>query len=873
MSKFRSRGWLDIDVRFKRAFRLVFATIASASSARTSVKFIIAMLAVLLPCSVVLYQTVLRATSNFITVNTLSDSSTPFDGFITVNTLNDSSKSGDGFCSLREAINNADAASDTTSGDCGSGGSVATFIDFNVSGKITLTSTLPPIDPITNTLPGSLTINGTGPTGQITLDGANSSSVLVVNSGATLNLSFMTIANGTSGSNVDESGGGIENFGTLTVTSSAFVGNSAVHEGGGIANFGDMLMVTNSTFANNSADFGGGIENFGGTVTVTNCTFSGNSALFEGVGFGGGGIDNEEGSVTVNDSTFVDNLASNGSGGGIANLGDTLTVNTSTFSGNSAADGGGIFASNTSTSDETTSVISSTFSSNSASNSGGAVENAGGPLTISDSILANSTSGLNCSGTISANSLNISDDKSCGFGSSNKAANGLLVGDSINPLLDPNGLQDNGGPTQTIALQSTSPAVDAIPNEGSEGCPGLDQRGDPRPDAEDVPGGACDIGAFEFGPTPTATATPTATPTLTPTATATQTPGPMIALDMRGIQGLDFGQVPVNSSTTLQFGVTNMGGGEATGPITTQPPFSIPDNPNLMVTDSQTVTVKFLPTSANPFVGFQVTVQCDDCGGQEPLFVALSGAGTVAATPTSTASATPTQTATRTATVTATPTLTPTTTASATPTQTVSPTVTATATSTSATSTATPTATSTMVASQTATGSATPAATSTSTATASPVLTATPTATATQTSAPIATPTPTPTIAPVDGMLKITPATLNLGTVLSGGSRTKAVTVRNAGKHTKKVQSPAIAIESASASASSPFMVSQNGCPAMLAAGAHCTINVTFTPGTAIASGTTMLFKGTLTIEDNVNDDLQPMIALTGTGKMPKIKK
>lgn len=55
------------------------------------------------------------------------------------------------------------------------------------------------------------------------------------------------------------------------------------------------------------------------------------------------------------------------------------------------------------------------------------------------------------------------------------------------PYLFP--LADNGGPNQTMALQSNSPAIDA----GADGCPIADQRGEER-------FGQCDIGAFEYIP-------------------------------------------------------------------------------------------------------------------------------------------------------------------------------------------------------------------------------------------------------------------------------------------------------------------------------------------------------------------------------------
>jgi hypothetical protein len=62
--------------------------------------------------------------------------------------------------------------------------------------------------------------------------------------------------------------------------------------------------------------------------------------------------------------------------------------------------------------------------------------------------------------------------------------------------LDPSGLQDNGGSTQTIGLLSSSAAVDKIPtpcsNADGHSVP-TDQRGDTRPQ-----GTNCDIGAFEL---------------------------------------------------------------------------------------------------------------------------------------------------------------------------------------------------------------------------------------------------------------------------------------------------------------------------------------------------------------------------------------
>ena len=145
---------------------------------------------------------------------------------------------------------------------------------------------------------------------------------------------------------------------------------------------------------------------------------------------------------------------------------------------------------------------------------------------------------------------------------------------------------------------------------------------------------------------------------------------------------------------------------------------------------------------------------------------------------------------------------------------------------------------------------------------------ATPTATAT--AAATATPTATPTSTPVAGKLKVTPKVLNFGVVLTGGSRTHLVTIRNAGKHTKKMQAPAITLESETTTSQSPFAVTANDCPPMLDAGAHCTVSITFTPGMAIPAGTKMPFTATLTVDDNVIGDLENMVTLKGTGKAPK---
>ena len=73
-----------------------------------------------------------------------------------------------------------------------------------------------------------------------------------------------------------------------------------------------------------------------------------------------------------------------------------------------------------------------------------------------------------------------------------------LIG--LDPLLGT--LADNGGPTETHALQAGSPAIDAADPAGCSGIRNFqlhtDQRGHPLPWDGDADGTAvCDIGAFE----------------------------------------------------------------------------------------------------------------------------------------------------------------------------------------------------------------------------------------------------------------------------------------------------------------------------------------------------------------------------------------
>ncbi len=260
---------------------------------------------------------------------------------LTVTTLADDQISPiHGQTTLRDAITQADAR--TTN---------QYVITFAVNGTIDLTKALPD-------LKNNITLEGPGASKLIVKRNSSAAafSVFTVDSGETVRLFGMTIAGGNS-----INGGGIYNDGTLTVTSSIFISNSATDGwGGGICNDG-TVTVNNSIFTHNSATDGdgGGIYN-DGTLTVTSSTFTDNSVTD---GDGGGGIDND-GTLTVTDSIFISNSATDGWGGGICNDG-TVTVKYSIFTQNSATDGAGI------ASDGTVTVKYSIFANNSATDGGG----------------------------------------------------------------------------------------------------------------------------------------------------------------------------------------------------------------------------------------------------------------------------------------------------------------------------------------------------------------------------------------------------------------------------------------------------------------------------------------------------------------------
>jgi hypothetical protein len=118
---------------------------------------------------------------------------------------------------------------------------------------------------------------------------------------------------------------------------------------------------------------------------------------------------------------------------------------------------------------------------------GGGICNTAGPgaLQMDDTILADNGAdgGPDLYGHVTSLGHNLIGNTADGFGF---AASDLV---NVDPQLGP--LQNNGGPTQTLALLAGSPAIDAGDNANAPAC---DQRG---PGFPRIVNGVIDIGAFE----------------------------------------------------------------------------------------------------------------------------------------------------------------------------------------------------------------------------------------------------------------------------------------------------------------------------------------------------------------------------------------
>jgi hypothetical protein len=398
----------------------------------------------------------------------------------------------------------------------------------------------------------SLTIHSPGGTPIIGSPGYR-----VIDAYGPLTLENVAIVGGNAGG---ATGGGIRSnvVGPLNLSNVIVDGNTALG-GGGI--WAQAAILVNTRVSNNhSGSSGGGLEGTPGSFTLTTSTVTNNHA-HNGAGGGihglftlidstvtnndatgnGGGL---EGSGAITGSTIKDNTSSAGDGGGIAGPVSPLTITDSTISGNQVTgtnrEGGGIFFP---AAGGAMSVTNSTISGNRATGWGGGVSTGfntnstvnlrgvtvnrnvantdgntqgygggidqapGSFINLSNTIVAgntfvntgSATMPSDCNTNPSGGPPKVVSQGYNLFGEITGCSITMAAGDQTigpaDPLVAP--LANNGGPTQTSALQPGSPAIDAgspaVPGSATQACTTSDQRGVGRPQ-----GPACDIGAYEY---------------------------------------------------------------------------------------------------------------------------------------------------------------------------------------------------------------------------------------------------------------------------------------------------------------------------------------------------------------------------------------
>jgi CSLREA domain-containing protein len=344
--------------------------------------------------------------------------------------------------------------------DGGYGGAVANGADDQYDNStLTLTN-----DVLSHNSVGSATLGQEGYGGAVS--SYDYAALIMTGCKVTDNTATGTASSGAEGGGVYDASYFGTMFGADVVTGNRVTGH--LSEGGGIWTYpydsGGVLV--RSTVSSNFADYGAGVYVYGYTFSVDASTISRNGAGGGGTGGWGGGIYTYDSAISLTNSTIGGNLAKN--------------------SGIQLGEGGGIYIEDSSA----TTIYFTTISGNAAQH-GAAIYNVDGSGTLRDSIVAANHTTLtgkaesDCFAAgryeifVSAGG-NVLSRANCvlaqSFGDIVTARPGLLV------------LASNGGPTETMALVATSPAVNAAHGD----CTTTDQRGVARPKT-----GRCDSGAYQ----------------------------------------------------------------------------------------------------------------------------------------------------------------------------------------------------------------------------------------------------------------------------------------------------------------------------------------------------------------------------------------
>jgi hypothetical protein len=186
---------------------------------------------------------------------------------------------------------------------------------------------------------GDIALEG-GPSTTIRRDPATAALFRVLNvaTGAFLHVRGIAILNG----NTAGLGGGIQAAGTLELSHITLSGNTAGNGGAIAVAAGARAVITRTVIAANPTKGvgGGGLINFG-VLTLTESHVTGNSAPING-----GGLNTQPSGTSRIIRVTLDHNSSGGLGGGISNLGTTILENT-LVEHNKGSAGGGIATGNT----------------------------------------------------------------------------------------------------------------------------------------------------------------------------------------------------------------------------------------------------------------------------------------------------------------------------------------------------------------------------------------------------------------------------------------------------------------------------------------------------------------------------------------------
>ncbi|MGL6076032.1 MAG: beta strand repeat-containing protein [Fimbriiglobus sp.] len=411
----------------------------------------------------------------------------------------------------------------------------------------------------------SVSIAGPG-ANLLTIDGGSRDAVIILTdfqipTNNAVNISGLTIQNGAAGEGgLFNGGGGIVNLEALTLDRVSIVNNKSTFSGGGVTVFFGTLNVKNSTISGNSSNVnGGGVSSINGNVVISNSTISGNNA-----GKNGGGVlfDTASNLVIKNSTITLNKADSDNSGGG---------------------KGGGVLIGL-----GTAEIFSSIVAGNLVGSSG-SFPDVSGTAKVSTVVISN-TAGLTTTAT--------SDPTTIFVGS---------------PSLD--ALANNGGPTQTHALQAGGLPIDKGVNPDALTT---DQRGT---GFNRLTGTAVDIGAFEFGSVgnkvPVAvndSATTAFNSAASINVLANDSDGDGDALTVTILTNPANGTVVVNGDKTVTY--TPTAGFTGANSFT----YQINDGKGGLASATVNVTVNALPATTGSAVTKQFAVGLDSGGGTVTLY-------------------------------------------------------------------------------------------------------------------------------------------------------------------------------------------------------------------------------------------------------------